>query len=467
MKRSRRLWLSIVVSVLLVFGTVGLSVAATTQQAWLDRLKLVYDVVSQNHYKGVSLDTFMEGAIKGGLSTLNDPYTDYFTPTDWSNFINSLDGSFSGIGAYLDDDTTYVVIKSPIKGSPAEAAGLKAGDRILKVDGVDLVGVPSEKAASMIRGQEGTSVTLEVERPSEKRTFTVKITRAQINLPDVEYRMLDGGIGYLALYTFGSDTDTQFKKAVAELKKQGAKALVLDLRNNGGGYVDVAVNIAGAWVPEGEPVLTTVEKSGQSKQLSPGGLINLPTAVLVNGGTASASEIVSGAIQDWKAGTLVGEKTFGKGTVQQLLNLPDGAGLKVTIAEYLTAKGRHVNKVGLTPDVVVKPLNVSEEILQPLDLGGKVMQGGQTGLNVLHLQEKLQYLGYQPEKTGWYGQLTERAVLAFDREQGLPATVPVVDATVVERLNAAVLAKAKAEAAQDVQLETAVNLLKAEIPSRK
>lgn len=437
--------------------------AATSQQTWFNRLQAVYELVSQRHLKGADLDTFMEGAIKGGLATLEDPYTDYFNANDWRDFLSSLDGDFSGIGAYLDDDAEHVVIKSPIKGSPAEKAGLRAGDRILKVNGSSVLGMPSEKAVTLIRGEAGTKVTLEIERPAENRTFTVTITREQINLPDLEYRLMDGGIGYLALYNFGTETDRAFWNAVADLKQQGAKALVLDLRDNGGGYVDVAVDIAGGWVPKGEPVLTMVQKSSQSKELSPGGLIELPTAVLVNGGTASASEILSGAIQDWKAGILVGEKTFGKGTVQELRNMGSGDGLKVTIAEYLTAKGRHVDKVGLTPDVAVKPLTVSDQLLAPLDLGGKVLAPSQTGLNVLRLQEKLQYLGYQPETTGWYGHLTERAVLAFARTEKLSAASAVADKGLVERLNAAVLEKAKAEAAADRQLETAVNLLKAEI----
>lgn len=463
MKRTRRIWLALSGVLLLVLSTAGLAVAATSKQAWFDRLDRVYQVVSQRHYKGVDMDTFMEGAIKGGLATLNDPYTDYFNAKDWSDFLHSLDGEFSGIGAYMDDDPTYIVIKSPIKGGPAEKAGLQAGDRILKVDGVSMQGMPSERAITLIRGQAGTKVTLEIERPAEKRTFTVTITRAVISLPDVEYKLLDGGIGYLALYNFGSATDTEFWQAIADLKKQGAKALVLDLRDNGGGYVDVAVSIAGGWVPKGEPVLTTVEKDGKSVERSPGGLIQLPTAVLVNGGTASASEVLSGAIQDWKAGILVGTKTFGKGTVQQLLNLGSGDGLKVTIAEYQTSKGRRVDKVGLTPDVEVKPIDVSAQILQPLDLGNDALVPSQTGLNVLYLQQKLQYLGYQGETTGWFGNLTERAVLSFKRAEGLEALSPMVDKGLAGRLDAAVLAKAKKEAAADRQLETAVNLLKAEI----
>lgn len=462
-KRTARIWLALSGVLLVVLSTAGLAVAATSKQAWFDRLETVYEAVSKRHYKGVDLDTFMEGAIKGGLATLNDPYTDYFSAQDWSDFLGSLDGDFSGIGAYMDDDPNYVVIKSPIKGSPAEKAGLRAGDRVLKVDGVSMAGMPSEKAVTLIRGKAGTQVTLEIERPSENRIFTVTITRALISLPDLDYKMLDGGIGYLALYNFGSDTDTQFWKAVADLKQQGAKALVLDLRDNGGGYVEVAISIAGGWVPKGEPVLTTVEKSRRTIERSPGGLIELPTAVLVNGGTASASEILSGAIQDWKAGTLVGTQTFGKGTVQQLLSLESGEGLKVTIAEYLTAKGRHVDKVGLKPDVEVKPLEVSEQVLQPLDLGAQALVPNQTGLNVLRLQEKLQYLGYQGETTGWFGHLTERAVLAFKRAEGLKAVSGMVDKSTVDHLNAAVLAKAKQEASADRQLETAVNLLKAEI----
>jgi carboxyl-terminal processing protease len=460
--RKRRLLLVLLSVLLLSLSVVGVSVAATSQDTWVKRLLDVYQIVEATHVRGADLDTFMEGAIRGGLSTLNDPYTDYFTAEEWTAFLNSLDGSFSGIGAYLEEGDPYVVISSPIKGSPAERAGLKPGDRLLEVNGESLQGLTPEKAASKVRGPAGTSVTLKVERPSEGRTFTVTITREVVSLPDLEVKMMDDGIGYIALYTFGSDTDRQFWNAVADLKQQGARALVLDLRNNGGGYVDVAVSIAGGWVPKGEPVLTTKMRDGEDRELSPGGLINLPTAVLVNGGSASASEILAGAIQDWKAGTLVGEKTFGKGTVQQLLRMSNGDGLKVTIAEYLTAKGRHVDKIGLTPDVEVKAPAPAPEVLEPLKLEGKVIAPGHAGLNVLRLQQKLKFLGYQPEETGWFGHLTERALQAFARAEGLNP-LPVADEAIVTRLNQAVAAKVAEAQKQDVQLETAVNLLKGEL----
>jgi carboxyl-terminal processing protease len=460
--RKRRLLLVLLSVLLLSLSVVGVSVAATSQDTWVKRLLDVYQIVEATHMRGADLDTFMEGAIRGGLSTLNDPYTDYFTAEEWTAFLNSLDGSFSGIGAYLEEGDPYVVISSPIKGSPAERAGLKPGDRLLEVNGESLQGLTPEKAASKVRGPAGTSVTLKVERPSEGRTFTVTITREVVSLPDLEVKMMDDGIGYIALYTFGSDTDRQFWNAVADLKQQGARALVLDLRNNGGGYVDVAVSIAGGWVPKGEPVLTTKMRDGEDRELSPGGLINLPTAVLVNGGSASASEILAGAIQDWKAGTLVGEKTFGKGTVQQLLRMSNGDGLKVTIAEYLTAKGRHVDKIGLTPDVEVKAPAPAPEVLEPLKLEGKVIAPGHAGLNVLRLQQKLKFLGYQPEETGWFGHLTERALQAFARAEGLNP-LPVADEAIVTRLNQAVAAKVAEAQKQDVQLETAVNLLKGEL----
>jgi carboxyl-terminal processing protease len=460
--RKRRSLLVLLLVLLLSFSVVGVSVAATSQDAWVKRLLDVYKIVEAQHLRGANLDTFMEGAIHGGLSTLNDPYTAYFNAEEWTAFLNSLDGSFSGIGAYLEESDPYVVISSPIKGSPAERAGLKPGDRLLEANGESLQGLTTEQVVTKVRGPAGTNVTLKVERPSEGRTFTVTITREVVSLPDLESKLLDGGIGYIALYTFGSNTDKQFWNAVADLKRQGARALVLDLRNNGGGYVDVAVSIAGGWVPEGEPVLTTKMRDGEDRELSPGGLINLPTAVLVNGGSASASEILAGAIQDWKAGTLVGEKTFGKGTVQQLLRLSDGAGLKVTIAEYLTAKGRRVDKIGLTPDVEVKAPEPAPEVLAPLKLEGKVIAPGHAGLNVLRLQQKLKFLGYQPEETGWFGHLTERALEAFARAEGLNP-VPVADEAIVTRLNQAVVAKVAAVQKQDVQLETAVNLLKGEL----
>lgn len=425
---KRRIAAALLASLLMVTLTVSAAVAADRKQELFDRIKMVYNVVEAWHKDGADLDKFISGAIRGGLEELGDPYTNYFSPQDYDGFLESLNGSFSGIGAYLEQVDNYVVISAPIRGTPAAKAGLMSGDRILEADGVSLVGSTTEHAVERIRGVAGTSVTLKIERPSEKRTFEVTITREKINIPEVESKMLDSEIGYIQISSFGDDAVRDFYKAVNSLKAQGAKGLVLDLRQNPGGYLNAAVDIASAFVPKDQPVVWETAKGDKSPMNSSGRLINLPTAVLVDKGSASASEVLAGAIQDYNAAPLVGVKTFGKGTVQQILSLKDGSGMKVTVAEYLTPKERHVHGVGLTPDYVVdnKP---ADDRKAPLALDRALMLKD-IGLDVQQLQYRLQDLGYDPEVRGYFGIKTKDAVEKFQKANRLEADGRVTEAFV-------------------------------------
>jgi len=441
-----------------MFGTAGSAAAATSDRdAAFSLLQRVFEIVEYYHKDGADLDAFLQGALQGGLEALGDPYTNYFSEPEFREFLDSLEGTVTGIGVYLEVADGYVIVAAPIKGTPAYEAGLQAGDRILEANGVSLVGETTEKASSVIRGEPGTAVKLRIERPSEGRTFEATIVRAVINVPEVESEMLEDGVGYLALTGFSDSASTEFYNAVEELKEQGATSLVLDLRNNPGGYVQSAVAIASAWVPKGEPVLIEVGKDDQTVHRSRGSLINLPTVVLVNGGSASAAEILAGAIQDYGAGTLVGTQTFGKGTVQQILFLTGGAGMKVTIAEYLTGKGRKVDGVGLTPDHVVEPAKVDASLRQPLELD-RLLLPGSVGLDVLALQERLAFLGYSNEQDGVMGTLTVRAVYRFRFANDLAVT-SAVDSAFVTKLNERVAEAVRAQEAVDVQLEKAIELL--------
>lgn len=447
-----------VLALSLMFGTAGSAAAAANDRdEAFTLLRRVFEIVEYYHKDGADLDAFIEGALQGGLEALGDPYTNYFTESEFDEFLDSLEGTLSGIGVYLEVADGYVIVAAPIKGTPAHRAGLEAGDRILEADGVSLVGESTEKASAVIRGEPGTAVKLLIERPAEGRTFEVTIVREVINIPEVESEMLEDGVGYLALTGFSDSAASEFYKAVEELKKEGATALVLDLRNNPGGYVQAAVNIASAWVPKGEPVLIEVGKDGQSVHRSKGTLIDLPTVVLVNGGSASASEILAGAIQDYQAGPLVGTRTFGKGTVQQILFLTGGAGMKVTTAEYLTGKGRKVDGVGLTPDHVVEPATVDTSLREPLALN-RLLLSGSVGLDVLALQERLAFLGYANERDGVMGSLTVRAVYRFRFANDLPAT-SAVDSAFVTKLNERVAEAIRAQAELDPQLDKAIELL--------
>lgn len=457
--RKKRLVTALVTLVFTVVATVGAASASSGVDEMLARIQGVYETVAAYHKDGADLDKFTAGAIKGGLEALGDPHTNYFSADEYGDFLNSLNGSFSGVGAYLELDGDYVTISSPIKGSPAFRAGLMTGDRILEVDGQSLVGSTTDRAVTLIRGVAGTSVTLKVERPSEKRTFSVTLVREQINIPEVDSKMLNEQMGYIQLSSFGDDAVRSFYSAVDSLKSQGAKGLILDIRQNGGGYLDAAVEIASAFVPKGEPVLVEVGKAGKTVRYSAGRDINLPAVVLVDGGSASASEILAGAIQDYGAAPLVGTKTFGKGTVQQILSFLSGAGMKVTIAEYLTAKEHKVDKVGLTPDYVVENPKADLERVGPLEFK-RILYPTSVGLDVLYLQYRLQDLGYTVETSGFFGLNTADSVARFAHNRSLPEDF--VGEAFVKALNAE-LASHKRPAPEDLQLKKAMELLQAEL----
>lgn len=440
--------------------TVGAATALDSRDSLFAKIRLVFEVVERAHKDGADLEKFVDGAIKGGLEALGDPYTTYFPKQEYSDFIDSLNGTFTGIGAYLELEGQYVVIASPIKGTPANQAGLEPGDRILEVDGTSLVGGSTEKAVKLIRGPAGTQVTLRIERPSVQRSFPVTITRAQIVIPEVESEM-KGEIGYIKLASFGDDAAADFFKALASLKAQDAQGLVLDLRQNGGGYLDAAVQIAGGFVPKGDVVVWEVGKQGKTALRSSGRLIGLPAAVLVDKGSASASEVLAGAIQDYGTATLVGATTFGKGTVQNISGLSDGAGVKVTIAEYLTPRQRHVHGLGLTPDVAVENPKPSTERTAPMEYK-RDLELSMVGLDVLYLQYRLEDLGYSTETDGFFGFRTDTAVRRYAAEHQLD-TGGGVDKVFVESLNKQVAEHLREARQQDAQLDRALEIVKAKL----
>lgn len=452
---KRRLMVWVTVLTLILGISAGVAGATSERDHLFTRIQTVFEVVERYHRSGADIQAFVDGAIRGGLEALGDPYTNYFPPTEFADFMASLDGNLSGIGVYLELQENYVVVAAPIKGTPAHEAGLQTGDRILEANGVPLVGAPMEKATSTMRGEAGTEVLLKVERPSENRTFEVKIVRAVIHIPQVEFELLEDGVGYLALSSFGSTAAQEFYAAVDALKEQGATSLVLDLRQNPGGYTSAAIDIASAWVPQGEPVMYEVGRDDEDVLRSKGTPINLPTAVLVDGGSASSTEILAGAIQDYQAGTLVGTQTFGKGTVQQILFMSGGAGMKVTIAEYLTGKRHKVDGVGLTPDYTVEMIKPDPAIAQPF-APTRILGMNGVGMDVLDLQNRLVFLGYDPDTDGTFRGRTMKAVNRFQTEHGLSAA-PIVDSSFAAALNEAMTERLKER--EDMQLKKAIELL--------
>jgi carboxyl-terminal processing protease len=299
----------------------------------------------------------MRGAIRGMLESLGDEHTSYMDPQEYTDANAGLEGSYEGIGAYVDTGGDFLTVTSPIPGSPAEKAGLKPGDKITAIDGEDMTGVNPELARRKVLGPAGSVVVLTILREGVEEPFDVEITRDKINIASVESKMLENDIAYVKLNTFGDTTSRDLETQLGTLMDQNPKGLILDLRNNGGGYLQTAVEVSSQFISKG---VILYEQYGDGKKDSyealPGGLaVDVPMVVLINKGSASASEIVAGALQDTGRAQLVGETSYGKGSVQNWIPLQDEQGaVRVTVAKWLTPNGRTIHKLGLTPEVIVE-----------------------------------------------------------------------------------------------------------------
>lgn len=290
-------------------------------------------------------------AVKAMLKSL-DPYSDYYTKEEAEGLYGSLLGNFSGIGMYIEDKDGYISVVSPIKGQPAEKAGIKAGDLIISVDDIDIKDMGVNKVSSMIKGPVGTTVKLKVKRGEEILTF--EVTRKIIEISPVHYEIMEGNIGYISLDDFSSKATEEIKKALVEFDSKGIKKVILDLRDNPGGLFDEAISIGQLFVPGGSLVYVKDKDGSMKKYESRLGEQKYELVVLVNGNSASASEILAGAIKDRKAGILVGTQTFGKALVQSLIPITDGSLIKLTTAVYLTPNKTLINGVGIEPDYIVE-----------------------------------------------------------------------------------------------------------------
>ncbi|MCA9324839.1 S41 family peptidase [Candidatus Saccharibacteria bacterium] len=311
----------------------------------------------RSHYDGkLTVDQLLNGMKDGLANATKDPYTEYFTAKEAQAFDDQLNNSFSGIGAELGKNSDgNLIVVAPLDGSPAKAAGLQPKDIIAAINGESTSGMAIETAVYKIRGDVGTKVKLDIIRGEKQSTVT--ITRQNITIPSVTYKVLDGNIGYIRIITFSDSTSSLIEEAADSLKAKHVKGVVLDLRDNPGGLLEAAVDVSSQWLLEGTTLLqekrgNVVTRTYEAVGDSP--LQGVPTVVLVNAGSASASEITAGALHDNKAATIIGEKSFGKGVVQQLINLKDGAELKVTIASWYRPNGQNINHKGITPDKVVK-----------------------------------------------------------------------------------------------------------------
>jgi len=334
----------------LMANAVGIQKSASLNAATNE----VLSIMKAQAYQPVGETSITAGAIEGMLTSLDDPYAAYYNAKDFKYLQEQNSGEFYGIGIVVTAKDKVPTVVSVMDGTPAQKAGLKAGDQIVSVGSVAKDAWDLDEVVSLIRGPEGTKVKLGIVRGKEK-PFSVEVTRAKIETPNVSSKMLADSVGYVRLFSFNERSGSDVSKAIASLEKKGAKGYILDLRDNPGGLLTAAVDVSSLFIKDGV-VVTVKQRSGSPEVYRASGktATDKPVVVLINGNSASASEIVSGALQDYDRAKLVGVKSYGKGSVQQIDQLSFGGAVKLTIAHYFTPKDRSINKVGLTPDVIVK-----------------------------------------------------------------------------------------------------------------
>jgi len=319
-------------------------------EVW-DRLKS--DYVDKNKIKD---EDMFYGSLRGLAASMDDPYTIFMDPKEAKEFTADLSGTFEGVGAEVGMRNDLITVIAPLADMPAEKAGIRSGDKIYAIDGVSTIGMSVDEAVKKIRGPKGTEVVLTVIRKDEEKPLDIKITRGLILVKSVKTEVRKDGVMLITVSNFNDDTLDLFNQAVKNAVSAKPKGLILDLRNNPGGYLDTAIAMASAWVKEGPVVVEQFGEGKRQEYFANGNnsLGDFKTIVLINGGSASASEIVAGALRDYKKATLVGEQSYGKGSVQSLRDLSDGSALKVTVAKWLTPNGDFINDKGIAPDIEVK-----------------------------------------------------------------------------------------------------------------
>ena len=330
-------------------------------------LEKIMAIVDKYYLGEIKEEDIIEVTIQGYISGIGDKYTEYISKEDMEDYRNQITGNYVGIGIYMvtNEEKNLIQVLSPIRESPAEKAGILPGDLITKIDGVEYTAEQMTVASNKIKGTSGTKVKLEILRG--EKTIEVELTRSEIHMNPITAKVLeqDSKIGYMEVLSFDTDTAKDFKTKFEQLKKQNIESLIIDLRNNGGGLVSEALDIADYIIDKGNTLLITVDKDNKEKieKSNSKPIIEMPIIILVNENTASASEILAGALKDYNKAKIVGTKTYGKGVIQQLMTLQDGSGLKITIEEYFTPKRNKINGVGIEPDEVVELPDTIENIL--------------------------------------------------------------------------------------------------------
>ena len=407
----------------------------------------------------VTRESLIEGAYRGIFESL-DEHSVYFDEEEYKDFTESSDGEFGGIGISVTKEGKYIEVISPIKDTPGDRANIKSGDKIIKVDGEDITNWDLHDAVDIMRGNPGTKVILTINR--DERIFDVEITREIIEIVSVEWEVLEGNIGYLQIKQFSDDSGDETKEALFNLKAKNVNSLIIDLRNNPGGYLDEVVEIADLLIDAGDDIVHVDYESQEDRRYfseNPD-LFQEDIIVLVNEGSASASEILTGAIKDNNEGTILGTTTYGKGTVQTLIRLATGGGMKVTVAEYMTANKSHIHGKGIEPDIEV--LNETIESNEAIKSSFVPMNErrsinyGERSLNVYGMQQRLNYLGAYLTLDGSFGPNTLKAMNNYQRKNELPVT-KVLTRALVDHINESI--NNYNVTVEDLQLNKAIELL--------
>jgi len=423
------------------------------------KLGAVMELIESNYYKDVKRDEVINGAIAGMITSLDDPYSVYMEKDTAKHFSETVDGSFTGIGAEVTMENGKVIVISAIKDSPAERAGLLPKDVLLSVNGEKLNGLKLNDAVTKIRGPRGTKAKLEIQRTGVGKPIRLELVRDDIDVETVYASMKEGGVGLIEIRQFSMNTAERFEDELKRLEEQGMKGLVIDVRNNPGGVLPVVEKIVEPFIAKGKTIVQVESRDGRRQATeSEGAGRAYPIAVLTNEGSASASEILAGALQQSAGAVLVGEKTFGKGTVQVSFNktIGDGSIVKMTIAKWLTPNGTWVHGKGVEPDVKIAPPAVYKAARLSRT---ETLRKDQLGDDVRSLQLMLTAIGYKTDRSdGYFSEKTESAVKQYQQTAGIPVT-GVVDTATADALERDVV-KWIREERNDVQLNKALGIVR-------
>ncbi|WP_445491142.1 S41 family peptidase [Niallia sp. 03133] len=447
-----------ITTIALAFGDEK-AVNVGTERSEFNKLYSAYDTLKKSYYKDVNTEDLVNGAIDGMFSALNDPYSDYMNEKEAENFHESISSSFEGIGAEIQKIDDKIVIVTPIKGSPAEKAGLKPNDTIVSVDGKSLQGMSSSEAVLLIRGKKGTKVKLEIERAEMEKPMDISIVRDTIPIETVYGDVNKEGIAEIQITSFSENTSTELVNKLNALQKKGMKGIVLDLRQNPGGLLPEVQKIANLFVPKGKVIFQVEHKDGKVEKAVSENTngTNLPLVVLIDGGSASASEILAGAVNQSAGVPLVGVKSFGKGTVQSATDLSDGSNIKLTTDKWLTPNGTWIHGKGIEPTYKVElPSYASLSIINP----DSKLKKDSNSEEVKTAQQMLNALGYKVDHAnGYFDDSTEKAVKEFQRKEKLKVNGVITGDTTVALMNKL---REKIQKS-DTQMKKAVDVLKQEI----